>query len=103
VESKQRQIIDAVAQQWQIWLERPFPSNYGGEEVAGVDLALLDTYAAGCISTFVGNRGWLDHQRHGILQQSLTDLDVVVPQLKGEVYDYFTELRDVVRQVLQCL
>ena len=96
-------MINAVAQQWQIWLGRPFPAGYNSEEIKGVDLIMLDTYVASCISTFIGNHGKLDQCRVAILQECLSDLDLVVPLLEGEAHSYFAELRDITRHVLTLL
>ena len=61
-------------------LKRKFPAGYGGEEVLGIDLALLDGDTAGWTQTFTiqkKNNNNLDTRRTAILGLCYRDLTVV--------------------------
>jgi hypothetical protein len=48
-----------------LWVEfgnTPFPSNLAGEELEGIDPVSVDTFAAGCISSFIAS-GRLDKEK----------------------------------------
>ncbi|MFI7504969.1 hypothetical protein ACIBVL_42165 [Streptomyces sp. NPDC049687] len=71
-----------------------FPAALRGAEPAGVDLALLDVYIAGCVSVWQSKGGSLDPERLGILRECLADLDRVLPLLTdAEGIRYFERLR----------
>lgn len=93
--------MDEIEQKWQQLRVLRFPSGCGGKEVAGVCLASVDTFAAGCISTFMTWRGRLDADRIKSLQGCVQDLEIVVPLLDGEAKVYFELLLNVSRKVLQ--
>lgn len=86
-----------------LWQEhlRPFPKGYAGEEIDGIDLALLDTETAGCIYTYVTSGGRLDSWRTKILQTCFVDLIAVTEKLDGNALDYFNELKIIAELVLQ--
>ena len=53
-----------IATIWEAHRAARFPAAARGQEVDGVDLVLVDTYAAGCIETFVATgslilAGWM--------------------------------------------
>ncbi|MFF7887757.1 hypothetical protein ACH40F_40765 [Streptomyces sp. NPDC020794] len=58
-----------------------FPARLRGEELAGVDMVMLDADIAGCVVTWQGNQGSLDEDRHQILLSCVRDLDKVLPLL----------------------
>lgn len=89
-----------VKRSWTEFMRLPFPDGCAGEEVDGICLASLDSYTAGCISTFV-DRGRLDPTRLKILRQCATELQQVLPKLKGKPLQYFTLLNDLVTATLQ--
>lgn len=77
-----------------------FPEDVAGEEIDGVDLVLTDTFAAGCIDTFLGNKGTLAVDRVKILRKCVSDLEKVCPSLNGEASVYFVRLSQIGRMVL---
>jgi hypothetical protein len=79
----------------------PFPSEYGGKDVAGICVTSVDTFAAGCIDTFVSRQGRLDEKRIKVLESCKTDLEVIVNSLDGEARIYFDKLLLLCRRVLQ--
>jgi hypothetical protein len=85
---------------WTEFMQLPFPDACAGEEVEGMCLVSLDSYTAGCISTFV-DRGQLDPSRLDILRHCATELQRVLPKLKDKPLQYFTLLNDLVTATLQ--
>ncbi|MFG3532496.1 hypothetical protein ACGF8B_38170 [Streptomyces sp. NPDC047917] len=61
----------------------PFPAGPAGAERAGIDLVLLDTGIAGCVSSRRSNNGSLDGERHRILHRRIRDLDRILPLLSA--------------------
>ena len=93
--------MNEIEDMWQQFQTMPFPDGYAGEEIAGICLVSLDTFAAGCISTFVGCRGQLDAERTAILRQCMQELTTVLPELEGEAKSYFEYLAGLCQRVLQ--
>ena len=94
-------MLNNIQKIWRDFAMRPFPEGCTGEEVQGIELALLKTSAAGCIHTFVSNNGSLDRERVSVLRQCAEEIEVVVPMLKGEAMDYFEELQLLSQEVLR--
>ncbi len=84
--------MDKIAAQWKSFQELPFPEGVAGEEIEGEDLVSLDTFAAGCISTFVGSNGKLDFEKRNILNACITGMRKVIPRLPDEARHYYQEL-----------
>ena len=85
-------------------MSRPFPRGLAGEEVDGECLASLDTFAAGCIDTFLSSRTHsLDSRRLKVLTDCAQRLSRVCPQLPDEHRVYFDTLREISERVLRVL
>ena len=93
--------MDEIAQMWQRFETMPFPNGCGGKEVAGVCLVGVDTFAGGCIMTFIDWRGRLDIERTKSLQHCADELEIAVPLLDGQAKVYFDYLLQISRKVLQ--
>jgi hypothetical protein len=96
--------MDAVTEirtMWDEWQAIPFPAEYGGKDVVGICVTSLDTFAAGCIDTFICRKGHLDKRRISVLEGCKNDLEVVVPSLDGDARTYFNNLLLLSRRVLQ--
>jgi len=91
--------VNELQRRWEAFRLRPFPKGHTGEEVEGVCLATLDTFAAGCIDSYTG-AGQLDSERHEILESCYADIETVLPELSGEGREYFEELAWLAREVL---
>jgi len=63
---------------------REFPARLRGEELAGVDMVMLDADLAGCVVTWRANHGLLDEGRQQLLARLLLDVDQVVPLLQDD-------------------
>ena len=95
--------IASIQQLWKEHMSTPFPSDLAGEEFAGHDLVLLDSTAAGCISTFLERRGEqsLDTQRLVVLCNCAESLTGICPQLPDEHRIYFDALRDISERIVR--
>ncbi|CAG0928199.1 hypothetical protein TFLX_00795 [Thermoflexales bacterium] len=88
---------------WQEHSAAMFPKEYGGKEIDGVDLVLLDADTSGCIQTLVSNGGQLDIWRTAILGLCYRDLAVVTTSLHGEAREYFTRLETLAGVALRAI
>jgi len=83
----------------ELWSEHSvarFPKGYGGTDVNGICVSSLDTYATGCISTYVGkNSGHLDVERFLILQKCQKELALILPDVDKKAYEYFNRLHQL--------
>ncbi len=88
---------------WEGWMNRPFPDGASDIESGEIDLMSIDTFAAGCIDTFVTSRGRLDEERIKILRGCAKALEAVLHELSGEINIYFAELGDISHLILRYL
>ena len=83
----------------ELWIEHSqakFPKGFGGVDVNGVCVTSLDTYAAGCISSYMKyERKSIDLERFQVLQKCKSQLEEVLPHIDGEALDYFSRLHDI--------
>jgi hypothetical protein len=93
--------VDEIQSMWDEWKTQRFPSEYSGKDVAGICVTSLDSFAAGCISTFIFRRGHLDKQRIFVLEKCKADLEVVVNSVDGNAHTYFNNLLLLSNRVLQ--
>jgi hypothetical protein len=90
---------------WNEHYQRVFPKGCGGKEIQGIDLALLDTFTAGCIQTFIYHgqkyKYRLDEPRIAILGKCYRQLAIIQPFLTtDESKDYFSRLDKMAGLVL---
>lgn len=84
---------------WSRFRNRRFPHGIASLDLGAMDLVLLDSDAAGCVSTFI-HCGELDETRIGILKTCQDHLTRVLPLLEVKASDYFSELRRLMDAVL---
>jgi len=84
---------------WHQFAARPFPPGVAGTEIDGIDLAQVDTFAAGCISTHL-QAASLDPASRKILAECARELDRALPTLTGQAREYFEELAALTAAVL---
>lgn len=90
----------AVSDVWKAHGRAEFPARLRGEELAGVDLVMLDAGIAGCAATWRENHGALDEPRRLLLARLLRDLDRVLPMLDDpQEQAYYERLRQLGRLV----
>ena len=90
---------EGIERLWANHRSRRFPAGLGGKDVAGVCVVLLDSSAAGCISTYLSS-GSLDAERVRILKECRRQLSVVIPVLQSGQATYFEELSRLIDSVL---
>jgi len=64
-------------------------------------VAIVDTFAVGCIHTFIACRGKLDLWRTAILGLCYRDLGVALVGLQGDARTYVQRLERLARLVLE--
>jgi len=90
-----------IVELWDLHVTSKFPRGYGGETIEGIDLVLLDSDVAGCVTTFIKNDGLLDLWRTAILGLCYRDINVVTSHLSGEAKEYFSQLETLSNLVLK--
>jgi hypothetical protein len=84
-------------------LNAPFPDNYRGVSVNGIELVLLDTEMAGCINSYFGKNGTLNKlksEKQEVLSKCRNDLSIVVKGLDGYAKVYFQRLKQLADFIL---
>ena len=81
--------MDQLSNLWEIHQNAAWPESLGTVEG---ELMMLDTVIAGCVTYFF-EEDQLDAQRVGILQDSLCDLEKLLPDLPDHAVGYFDRLR----------
>jgi hypothetical protein len=81
---------------WREHRQAQFPTVRADDDVAGINLALLDADAAGCLQTLYEGRQGLGQQRLAILGLCARDLAIVTRELDGEALTYFRRLEQLV-------
>jgi hypothetical protein len=79
---------------WSSYQKMPFPDKLIGNDINNICVTTLDTFAAGCVSTYLLN-GSLDRNRIKILKSCLEDLDSISPHLFGYPKEYFHMLKEI--------
>lgn len=91
-----------AAELWEEHLRTHFPSRLRGEELAGVDMVMVDADVAGCVDTWLSGSGPLDRGRLSLLRDLRGDLDRVLPVLEDAAErQYYQRLSDLARLVLE--
>jgi hypothetical protein len=95
--------LQAINRLWQEHSAAPYPKGLAGKLIASVDVTTLDTYVAGCVSTFLSREGNLDLWRTAILGLCYRELGQALPGLQGEGRTYFMRLDALARMVLEAV
>jgi len=93
--------IKEIENLWKILKSMPYPKGYIGYLIDNIDLTLLDTVTAGCITTFLSREGRLDIWCTAILGLCYGELTVVTNKLDGIALDYFQRFEIIARLVLE--
>ena len=81
--------MNDLSRLWEIHQNAAWPETLGTAEG---ELMMLDTVIAGCITYFF-QEDQLDPQRVEILQDSLSDLNELLPELPDQAVGYFERLQ----------
>ncbi|HEX9996371.1 MAG TPA: hypothetical protein VGB45_04445 [Abditibacterium sp.] len=95
--------MEEIEQLWNDFKNRPFPRGWSERGFDIADLAEVDGASAGCISTFIHNKGTLDEPRKVGLQgciQCLREMEKSVGDDDLRLKMYITELLILSRKVL---
>jgi hypothetical protein len=96
-----QKIVSEIETLWKEHLSEPFPASDSETGVVeGVELHELDTYIAGCVSTFIG-AGSLDTGRAAILGLCYRDALVAQSIFTGEERRYSARLERLAELVLR--
>jgi hypothetical protein len=79
----------------------PFPADARGAEVQGIDLVLLDSLVAGCVSSIVDAAAPCDPDKWSKLAGLAEQLRSVSAQLDGESRQYFAQLSNLADAALR--
>ena len=78
-----------------------FPRNCG-RTIKGVFLPYLDTQLSGCISSYLRhNKTTIDIDRYLVLQKSKAELEMALPHIKNEAFEYFSRLHQIAYLILE--
>jgi hypothetical protein len=93
------ELMRTVSALWREHSKAVFPGRLRGQELAGVDLMMLDADIAGCIVTWQGSRS-LDERHQALLTQLLKDVESVLPLLiDTQERAYYARLGELARLV----
>jgi len=88
---------------WIAHMNREFP-DCRGEEIQGIDLVLLDSTAAGCISSLISaSKSNYDKEKIDILKKCIWELETILRKLHGYSKEYFESLKEVSVLIIQGL
>jgi len=88
---------------WAIHRNLKFP-KVAYTEIKGVDLVSLDAFTAGCVHTFLEEKGQLSLLKISTLGLCYHDLGIIIPEItQPEAHEYFSRLEKLAKQVLESL
>ena len=80
---------------------RPLPFGYSGSDnELRFELTSIDTFAVGCIESFIERRGHQDAKQLSVLKGCVADLEPLLGGLHGEAKRYFDQLLRLSKLVL---
>jgi hypothetical protein len=92
-----------IEELWRDHVAASMPRGCVGQEIDGIDLMSLDSFTAGCVSTFLERGGKLDSRRLAVLGQCYRDLRYVIPGLEPRSRRYFERLETLAGEVLKAI
>ena len=96
-------MVSEIETLWNEHLSEPFPEGEANnDDAAQIDLHELDTFIAGCVSSFVGG-GNLDTGRTAVLGLCYRDALVAQSVLTGEERKYSKRLEQLAELVLRAV
>ena len=96
--------FESIRVLWNAHRHRGWPKDLPGDLEEPYPL-ILDSSTAGCIQTFIANRGQLDAWRTTCLRDTVPDFDRLIQRLaeRSEAHAYFTQLKLLGELVLSYL
>jgi hypothetical protein len=95
--------LEKIKDLWQEHFCRPLPTHLPSREPHGFALTSLDTFVAGCITTFIRSplRFLRDRRRLEVLRKCIDDINSLWPHMVADEREYFGDLRDISLEVLE--
>ena len=87
---------------WKEHLQAKFPEDFYGKDINGVDFVTLDSYIAGCISTFAEGEN-LNLYQTAVLGLCYRDVSFILPILNEQGSKYFWRLERLAELVLKAV
>lgn len=92
--------LDTVTALWADHMSEPFLDGLRWIDApSGESVPALDSYIAGCVTTYLSGRGTLDPQRRQILSDCAAELSAVLPALPEHDTQYVTRLIQIANLV----
>lgn len=103
MKKREKQALAALKKLWSEYESAKFPRGLLGQEIAGLDLVVLDANVAGCIETFLSRKRQLDTWRTAVLGKCYRELATVIAELSGSARAYFARLERLAGLVLDAI
>jgi len=91
-----------IKELWQEHLDAPFPKDFRGKDINGVDFVVLDANIAGCVDTYL-EHGDLNLFQTATLGLSYKEASFIVSILNKEGANYFWRLERLAELVLKAI
>ncbi len=92
---------DDIKRQYIEFENVPFPVGLGGKEINGVEVVMIDTYAAGLINSYAHSNTELSPSQYVLLMEVWNDLNMIMDDLPEYGKAYFQTLYHLVEEVLR--
>lgn len=92
--------MNQIEKLWAKLKAAKFPRDAAGVEIDGIDLVEVDTFTAGCISSFLHDSGRLDPEKIRILKECVSEIALIHPKMKAETAKYFYRLHEIAQLIL---
>lgn len=83
---------DSLAALWAVHQQAPWPEAIGPHEG---ELMMVDTVITGCLTYYFEEADGLDAQRIDILQDSVSELEALMPEIPESAAEYFHRVREL--------
>ncbi|HYG37368.1 MAG TPA: hypothetical protein VD908_02060 [Cytophagales bacterium] len=92
--------MNDIKEKYQEFRSEPFPEGVAGEEIHGIDLAMLDADTAGLIEKFIGYNYQLTRTDFDLLKRLSAELKTVTKEVEGQTRTYFSTLLNLADRVI---
>jgi len=93
--------MDDIKSAWDDFQKVPFPDELAIKEIDDVNIADIDSAAAGCIDTYLEKRKISENDCARILNECADDLNKVKNHYVGEEREYIEKLYKLILMVLK--
>lgn len=96
------ELSQEITDLWEEHMNAPFPEDYVGKDINGIDFVLLDTSIAGCITSFIES-GNLNTYQTAILGLSYRNANFILSIIKEDGIEYLGRLERLAELVLKAV